>query len=170
MRNIPSILAAYKTLHSPKKMTKLDSAIGSFQLGTDVSMPEPSPEVKFPETITLDNLRNIIQNYHGFSIQPSLDLLNHHIRQEITRRLDRIELQQILDSYSLSALESEQQRRSILIYNIPQFSNISKIIQNLNYLLSIANLSNADVQSISSKQPFAHFFLNIHENDFPSRK
>ena len=47
LQSTPSMLAAYKALRSPKKMAKLDSTTGSFQLSTDISMPEPSPEVKF---------------------------------------------------------------------------------------------------------------------------
>ena len=72
------------------------------------------------------------------------------IREEVTRRVERSELQQLLGSYSLSAMESEQQRRSVLIYNIPQFSNMSTITSNLNYLLGEAGFSNSDVQSISN--------------------
>ena len=121
-----------------------------FQPSTDLPMPEASPEVKFPETVTLENLRSTIQHYHDTSIQPSIDLLNQHIRQEITSRIDRTELQQVLGSYSLNALESEQQRRAVIIYNIPQFSNMSTITQNLKYLLSVANLSNSDLQSVSN--------------------
>ena len=150
LQSTPSMLTAYKALRAPKKMAKLDASTGSFQPSTDLPMPEASPEVKFPETVTLENLRSTIQHYHDTSIQPSIDLLNQHIRQEITSRIDRTELQQVLGSYSLNALESEQQRRAVIIYNIPQFSNMSTITQNLNYLLSVANLSNSDVQSVSN--------------------
>ena len=150
LQSTPSMLAAYKALRAPKKMAKLDASTGSFQPSTDLPMPEVSPEVKFPEIITLDNLRSTIQHYHETSVQPSLELLNKTIRDEVTRRVERSELQQLLGSYSLSAMESEQQRRSVLIYNIPQFSNMSTITSNLNYLRGEAGLSNSDAQSISN--------------------
>ena len=41
---------------------------GSFQPSTDIPTPEASPEVKFPENITLDNLRSTIQQYHETAI------------------------------------------------------------------------------------------------------
>ena len=141
LQSTPSMLAAYKALRAPKKMAILDASTGSFQSSTDLPMPEVSPEVQFPESITLDNLRSTIQHYHETSVQPSLKLLNNTIRNEVTRRVERSELQQLLGSYSLNAMESEQQRRSVLIYNIPQFSNMSTITSNLNYLLGEAGLN-----------------------------
>ena len=150
LQSTPSMLAAYKALRTPKKMAKLDASTGSFQPSTDIPMPEVSPDVKLPENITPDNLRSTLQRYHETSVQPSMELLKKHIREEVTRRIERNEFQQLLGSYSLSATESEQQRRSVIIYNIPQFPNMSSITQNLNYLLGEAGLSNSDTQSIST--------------------
>ena len=133
LQSTPSMLAVYKALRTPRKMAKLDATTVSFQ---------PS--------ITLENLRSTIQHYHDTSVQPSLELLNKTLREEVTRRVERSELHQLLGSYSLSAMEAEQQRRSVLIYNIPQFSNMSTITSNLNYLLGEAGLTRSDVQSISN--------------------
>ena len=156
LQSTPSMLQVYKALRSPKKMAKLDAATGSFQPSTNIPIPEAAPEVVLPDNVTLDsldNLRSTIQHYHETSVQPSMELLNKHIREEVTRRIERTKLQQLLGSYSLSAIESEQQRRSVIIYNIPQFSNMSTITQNLNYLLGEAGLSNSDIQSISNHLP-----------------
>ena len=147
LQSTPSMLAAYKALRTPKKMAKLDASTGSFQPSTDIPMPEVSPDVKLPENITPDNLRSTLQHYHETSVQPSMELLKKHIREEVTRRIERNEFQQHLCSYSLSAIESEQQRRSVIIYNIPHMSSVT---QNLNYLLGEAGLSNSDTQSISN--------------------
>ena len=76
LQSTPSMLAAYKALRTPKKMANLDASTGSFQLGTDLPMPEVSPDVKLPESITLENLRSTIQHYHDTSVQPSLQQNN----------------------------------------------------------------------------------------------
>ena len=150
LQSTPSMLQAYKALRSPKKMAKLDTALGSFQPSTNVALPEPAPTVTLPESITLENIKDTIQNYHDTTVQPSFEILNKHIRQEVISRLERSELNNFLGSQTLNAIESEQQRRSVIIYNIPLFSNMSSISQNMNYLLRQAELSNSDVQSVSN--------------------
>ena len=150
LQSTPALLSACKTLRSPKKMAKLDIATVSFQPSTNVALPEPSPAVTLPDSVTLDNIKDTIRSYHDTTVQPSLDLLNKHIRQEVTSRLARNELNNFLGTQTLNAIESEQQRRSVIIYNISLFSNMASISQNMNYLLKQADLSNADVQSVSN--------------------
>ena len=124
-----SMLAAYKALRSPKKMAKLDTSLGSFQPSTNVALPEPSPTVSLPDSVTLENIKDTIQNYHDTTVQPSFELLNKHIRQEVISRLERSELNNFLGSQTFNAIESEQQRRSVIIYNIPLFSNTSSFFK-----------------------------------------
>ena len=102
-------------------MAKLDTALGSFQPSTNVAFPEPAPTVTLPESITLEKIKDTIQNYHDTTVQPSFEILNKHIRQEVISRLERSELNNFLGSQTLNAIESEQQRRSVIIYNIPYF-------------------------------------------------
>ena len=150
LQSTPSMLQAHKALRTPKKMAKLDTSLGSFQPSTNVILPEPSPSVTLPESVTLDNIKETIQNYHETTVQPSFDILNKQIRQEVISRLERSELNNFLGSQTLNAIESEQQRRSVIIYNIPLFSNMSSISKNMSYLLKQSGLSKGDVQSISS--------------------
>ena len=150
LQSTPSMLQAYKALRSPKKMAKLDTALGSFQPSTNVALPEPAPTVTLPESVTLENIKDTIQNYHDTTVQPSFEIFNKHIRQEVISRLERSELNNFLSSQTLNAIESEQQRRSVIIYNIPLFSTMSSISQDMNYLLRQAEPSNSDVQSVSN--------------------
>ena len=96
---------------APKKMAKLDTCLGSFQPSANVALPEPSPTVTLPDSVTLDKIKETIQNYHDTTVQPSLDILNRHIRQEAISRLERSKLHNFLGSQTLNAIESEQQRR-----------------------------------------------------------
>ena len=146
----PAMLEACKTLTNPKKMAKLDAATRSFQASTSVEVPEPSPTVTIPDSVSADNIQAVIQHFHDTSVQPLIDLLSKHIREEVTRRLGRNTLLQYLGHQTLTTLEAEQQRRSVIIYNVPPFMNMSNITQNMNYLLSQTDLNDGDVQSLSS--------------------
>ena len=150
LQSTPFMLQAYKALRSPKKMAELDTSLGSFEPSTNVVVPEPSPTVTLPDSVTLENIKDTIQNYHDTTVQPSLDILNKHIRLEVISRLEHSELNNFLGSQTLNAIESEQQRRSLIIYNIPLFSNMSSISQNMTYLLKQSGLSNDDIQSVSN--------------------
>ena len=118
---------------------------------------KPSPSVTLPDSVTLDNIKETIQSYHETTVQPSFESLNKQIRQEVISRLERSELNNFLGSQTLNAIESEQQRRSVVIYNILLFSNMSSISQNMSYLLKQPGLANKDVQSISNHQPLPSF-------------
>ena len=83
LQSTPALLSAFKTLRSPKKMAKLDIATVSFQPSTNVALPEPSPAVTLPDSVTLDNIKDTIRSYHDTTVQPSLDLLNKHIRHAL---------------------------------------------------------------------------------------
>ena len=50
----------------------------------------------------------------------------------------------------MTSLEAEQQRRSVIIYNVPPFMNMSNISPNVNDLPSQAGLNDCDVQSRSN--------------------
>ena len=91
LQSTPSMLQAYKALRSPEKMAKLDTSLGSFQPSTNVTIPEPSP-ITLPDSVTLENIKDTIQHYHDTTVQPSFDLLNKHIRQEVISRIERSEL------------------------------------------------------------------------------
>ena len=92
----------------------------------------------------------MIQHYHETAVQPSPDLLSKHIREEVTQKLGRNSLLQQLGQQTLASIEAEQQRRSVIIYNVPPFSNMSNITQNMNYLFTQSNLTDDDVQSLSN--------------------
>ena len=110
----------------------------------------PRLVVTLPDSVTLENIRETIQNYRETTVQPSFEILNKQIRQEVINRLERSELRNFLGSQTHNAIESEQQRRSVIIYNIPLFSTMSSVSQNMNYLLRESGLSDDDVQSISN--------------------
>ena len=115
LQSTPAMLEAYKTLRNPKKMAKLDTTTSSFQPSTNVEVPEPSLTVSLPDTVSVDNIKAVIQHYHDTAVQPSLDLLSKHIRDEVTHRLGRTSLLQYLGHQTLTSLEAEQQRRSVII-------------------------------------------------------
>ena len=130
---------------APKQMAKLDTTTRSFQASTNVELPEPTPTVNIPDSVSVDNIKAVIQHYHDTSVQPSLDLLSKHIREEVTHTL-----LQYLGHQTLTSLEAEQQRRSVTIYNVPPFRNMSNTTQNVNYLLSEADLNDSDVRSLTN--------------------
>ena len=104
-----AMLEAHKILKSPKKIAKLDTTTRSFQASTNVEVPEPAPTVNIPDSASVDNIKAVIQHYHDTSVQPSLDLLSKHIREEVTHRLGRNTLLQYLVHQTLTSLEAEQQ-------------------------------------------------------------
>ena len=74
LQSTPSMLQAYKALRSPKKMAKLDTVLGSVQPSTNVALPEPSPTVTLPDSVTLENIKDTIQNYRDTTVQPSFEI------------------------------------------------------------------------------------------------
>ena len=91
LQSTPFMLQAYKAPRIPKKMAKLDTSLGSFrslQPSTNVILilPEPSSSVTLPESVPLDNIKETIQNYHEITVQPSFDILNKQIRQDVISR------------------------------------------------------------------------------------
>ena len=150
LESTPAMLEACKTLKNPKKMAKPDAATKSFQASTNVEVPEPSPAVTIPDSVSADNIKAVIQHYRDTSVQPSTDLLSKHIREEVIHRLGRNTLLQYLGHQTLTSLEAEQQRRSVIIYNVPPFMKMSNITQNMNYLLSQPDLNDGDVQFLSN--------------------
>ena len=151
LESTSAMLEAYKTLKNPKKMAKLDAATRSFQASTNVELPEPTSTANIPDSVSVDNIKAVIQHCHDTSGQPSLDLLSIHIREEVTNRLGRNTVLQYLGHQTLTSLEAEQQRRSVVIYNVSPFMNMSNIAQNMNYLLSQADPNDSDVQSLSNR-------------------
>ena len=95
------MLEAYKTLKNPKKMAKLDTSTGPFQVSTNVEVPEPSPSVSLPASVSSDNIKAVIQHCHETAVLPSLDLLSKHIREEVTQELGRNTLLQKLGHQTL---------------------------------------------------------------------
>ena len=165
------MLEAYKILKDPKKMAKLDAATSSFQPSTNVEVPEPSLTVSIPDTVSVDNIKAVIQHYHDTAVQPSLDLLGKHIRDEVTHRLGRTSLLQYLGHQTMTSLEAKKQRRSVIICNVPPFMNMSNISQNMNYLLSQADLNEGDVQSLSNHlHTSSTAFLKVNFVNEPSSK
>ena len=84
LESTPAMLEAYKTLNNPKQMAKLDAATGSFQAGINVEVPESSPIVTIPDSVSADIIKAVIQHYRETSVQPSTDLLSKHIREEVS--------------------------------------------------------------------------------------
>ena len=150
LESTPAMLEAYKTLKNPQKMAKVDTTTSSFQPSTNVEVPEASLTVSLPGTVSVDNLKAVIQHYHYTAVQPPIDLLSKHIRDEVTHRLGRTSLLQYLGHQTMTSIEAEQQRRSVIIYDVPPFMNMSNISQNMHHLLSQADLNEGDVQSLSS--------------------
>ena len=152
LQSTPALLSAFKTLRSPKKwLSWISPLFPSSPVLMLLCLNHPRQLLsRILSPWTISRTKDTIRSYHDTTVQPSLDLLNKHIRQEVTSRLARNELNSFLGTQTLNAIESEQQRRSVIIYNIPPFSNMASISQNMNYLLKQADLSNADVQSVSN--------------------
>ena len=54
----------------------------SFTPTTNIELPPPSVETPPPQ-VTMENLSTVLATYHEQTVQPSLDLLSNHIRQDV---------------------------------------------------------------------------------------
>ena len=83
-------------------------------------------------------------------MQPSLDLLSNHIRQEVVSRLDKQGSLIRYEGLALQSLEADAIRRTVLIHGLPPFTTKSQIDHNLHYLLQQAQLTESDIQTTSN--------------------
>ena len=73
-RNLQSeMVRAYKTLKNPRKLARLDPTTQTFEATPHTNLPPPSCEPSLPDTITIDNLKQIITKYHEETVQPSIE-------------------------------------------------------------------------------------------------
>ena len=130
LQNSPELLKAYNTVRNPKKVARLDPATISFTPTTNIDLPPPSVETPPPQ-VTMDNLSTVLAQYHEQTVQPSLDLLSNHIRQEVISRLDKQGSVIRYEGLALQSLEADAIRRTVLIHGLPPFTTNSQIDHNL---------------------------------------
>ena len=139
-RNLQSeMVKAYKAL-KPRQLARLDHTTQTFEATPHTKLPPPSCEPSLPDTITMDNLKQITTQYHEQTAQPSIEISNH-VTQEMTSKLAALDARSRISNLTLQSLESEQQRRTVLIHNVPPFSTKAVIV---------AGLTWDDIRSISS--------------------
>ena len=83
-------------------------------------------------------------------MQPSLDLLSNHLRQEVVSRLGRQGSLARFEGLALQSVEADAIRRTVLFHGLPPFTNKATIDHNLQHLLSHPQLSEADIQTTSN--------------------
>ena len=83
-------------------------------------------------------------------MQPSLDLLSNHIRQDVISRLDKQGSVIRYEGLALQSLEADAIRRTVLIHGLPPFTTKSHIDHNMHYLLQQAQLTESDIQTTSN--------------------
>ena len=149
LQDSPELLKAYNTVRNPKKVAKLDPATISFTPTTNVELPAPSVETPPPQ-VTMENLSTVLAQYHEQTVQPSLDLLSNHIRQDVISRLDKQGSVIRYEGLALQSLEADAIRRTVLIHGLPPFTTKSQIDHNLSYLLQQAQLTESDIQTTSN--------------------
>ena len=149
LQNSPELLKAYNTVRNPKKVARLDPATISFTPTTNIDLPPPSIETPPPQ-VTMDNLSTVLAQYHEQTVQPSLDLLSNHIRQDVISRLDKQGSVIRYEGLALQSLEADAIRRTVLIHGLPPFTTKSQIDHNLYYLLQQAQLTDNDIQTTSN--------------------
>ena len=98
----------------------------------------------------MENLSTVLAQYHEQTVQPSLDLLSNHIRQDVISRLDKQGSVIRYEGLALQSLEADAIRRTVLIHGLPPFTTKSQIDHNLNYLLQQAQLTDNDIQTTSN--------------------
>ena len=74
-----------------------------------------------------------------------------------TTRLASLDAQSRISNLTLQSIESEQQRRTVLIHNVPPFSAKAVIDSNIQHLLEQSGLTWDDTQSISN-----HLLTSCH--------
>ncbi|OLP86464.1 hypothetical protein AK812_SmicGene32432 [Symbiodinium microadriaticum] len=149
LQNSPELLKAYNTVRNPKKVAKLDPATISFTPTTNIDLPPPSVETPPPQ-VTMENLSTVLAQYHEQTVQPSLDLLSNHIRQDVISRLDKQGSVIRYEGLALQSLEADAIRRTVLIHGLPPFTTKSQIDHNMHYLLQQAQLTDSDIQTTSN--------------------
>ena len=149
LQKSPELLKAYNTVRNPKKVARLDPATNSFMPTTNIDLPFPSVETPPPQ-VTMENLSTVLAQYHEQTVQPSLDLLSNHIRQEVVSRLDKQGSLIRYEGLALQSLEADAIRRTVLIHVLPPFTTKSQIDHNLHYLLQQAQLTDSDIQTTSN--------------------
>ena len=124
LQDSPELLKAYNTVRNPKKVAKLDPATISFTPTTNIELPPPSVETPPPQ-VTMENLSTVLATYHEQTVQPSLDLLSNHIRQDVISRLDKQGSVIRYEGLALQSLEADAIRRTVLIHGLPPFTTKS---------------------------------------------
>ena len=149
LQNSPELLKAYNTVRNPKKVAKLDPATISFTPTTNIELPPPSVETPPPQ-VTMENLSTVLATYREQTLQPSLDLLSNHIRQDVISRLDKQGSVIRYEGLALQSWEADAIRRTVLIHGLPPFTTKSQIDHNMHYLLQQAQLTESDIQTTSN--------------------
>ena len=85
LQSSPELLRAYNTVRNPRQVAHLDLITNSFTPTTNVDLPAPSVEIPLHQ-VTVENLSTVLAQHHEHTVQPSLDLLSNHIRQEAVSR------------------------------------------------------------------------------------
>ena len=98
----------------------------------------------------MENLSTVLATYHEQTVQPSLDLLSNHIRQDVISRLDKQGSVIRYEGLALQSLEADAIRRTVLIHGLPPFTTKSQIDHNMHYLLQQAQLTESDIQTTSN--------------------
>ena len=145
----PDLLKAYNTVRNPKKVARLDPTTNSFTPTTNIDLPSPSVETPPPQ-VTMENLSTVLAQYHEQTVQPYLNLLSNHTRQEGVSRLDRQGSLLRYEGFALQSLEADAIRRTVSIHGLQPFTTKSQIDHNLQYLLQQAQLSASDIQTTSN--------------------
>ena len=102
------------------------------------------------DAVSAENLQSTFQSYHANQVAPALQHLQALVQQDLDTRLTSLQTQSVVSKVTLQTIESDLHKRTVIIYGVPPFSNKRFIDDNLSYLLSDAELTLDDVQSVSN--------------------
>ena len=151
----PDVKAALHKFRHRHKIARL-TPTGDFQEMVTTTIPAPNNPPAVDEglkeqPITGSVLDTALSSYHEQHIQPSFNMLADSITALSNRKAPAVLRALNLQQMQLSNLEGEICHRTVLLHNVPPFTNYSSIQYNMRYLCSAAGMEFGEaVQSCST--------------------
>ena len=146
----PGAMKVFMATRRPRKEARLDPSLGQFSMTTDVPLPQAPSSSTQPPEIGKETIKEAFQEYHSTVVGPALAEIHSHVANNIAPQIRTLETNNTLLKASLSSVESEMHKRTILIHGVPPFCGKKAIDDNMWYLLQVAELTHVDVQSVSN--------------------
>ena len=137
-----------ENLHYRSKIPRLTPS-GEFQEVQAQTLPPPDnppalDDALKKEQVTGEALDSALKAYHEQHVQPSFNMLADTIAAVSSRKAPRVLRALNLHQMQLGNLEGEVCHRTVILHNLPPFTNYSSIQYNMRFLCDAASLDFQD--------------------------